>query len=185
MSTPLPLPVAVDRRIAAPLACRQPADGRGRRPLTWQKLLDDDRVVADVASEAELRNLGELMERCLADARVPALSPEGRFVFAYDAVRTGTLRLIRAAGYRPTTHVHGGHQNLFLALGAVDHEFRELTKYFQACRKLRNELEYRGTGGVPPGALADLLRIAGAFHEAVCAYPAARPALPAGELAAA
>jgi hypothetical protein len=44
-----------------------------------------------------------------------------RFILAYDAARTLSLMIVRAAGYRPKTV--GGYYNTFLALEAADPAF--------------------------------------------------------------
>lgn len=49
------------------------------------------------------------------------LSADARFIMAYDAARTLSLMIVRAAGYGPRSV--GGHYNTFLALEAADAVF--------------------------------------------------------------
>jgi hypothetical protein len=65
---------------------------------------------------------------------------------AYDAARTLSLLVVRAAGYRP--RAAGGHYNTFLALEAADPAFAKLSAYFDGCRMKRNQCEYDFAGGV-------------------------------------
>jgi len=66
---------------------------------------------------------------------------------AYDAARTLSVMIVRAAGYRPRSV--GGHYNTFLALEAADPPaFAALSAYFDGWRNKRNISEYDGAGGV-------------------------------------
>ena len=97
-------------------------------------------------SKAELDNLRSIVARSLQDVTAPGLSADARFVMAYDAARTLSLLVVRAAGYRP--RAVGGHYNTFLALEAADPAFAELSAYFDGCRMKRNQCEYDFAGGV-------------------------------------
>jgi hypothetical protein len=89
--------------------------------MSWAKLLADNRVTALPPSKAELDNLRTIVARSLKDVESPGPSADARFVMAYDAARTLSLLIVRAAGYRPRTV--GGHYNTFLALEVADTEF--------------------------------------------------------------
>jgi hypothetical protein len=98
------------------------------------------------ATKAELDKLRSLVARSLSDVAAPGLSTDMRFILAYDAARTLSLMIVRAAGYRPKTV--GGHYNTFLALEAADAAFAALSTYFDGCRIKRNASEYDFAGGV-------------------------------------
>ena len=114
--------------------------------MRWAKLLADNRVAALPPSKAELDNLRSIVARSLKDVAAPGLSADARFVMAYDAARTLSLLIARAAGYRPRTV--GAHYNTFLALEAADSAFAKLSAYFDGCRIKRNSCEYDFAGGV-------------------------------------
>ena len=114
--------------------------------MSWAKLLADNRVTALPPSKAELDNLRTIVARSLKDVESPGLSTDARFVMAYDAARTLSLLIVRAAGYRPRTV--GGHYNTFLALEAADPAFAGLSAYFDGCRMKRNSCEYDFAGGI-------------------------------------
>jgi hypothetical protein len=100
--------------------------------MSWATLLADNRVTALAPSKAELDNLRSIVARSLRDVSAAGLSADARFVMAYDAARTLSLLVVRAAGYRP--RAAGGHYNTFLALEAADPAFAKLSAYFDACR---------------------------------------------------
>ena len=114
--------------------------------MSWAKLLADNRVTALPPSKVELDNLRSIVTRSLKDVTAAGLSADARFVMAYDAARTLSLLVVRAAGYRPRTV--GGHYNTFLALEAADPSFATLSAYFDGCRMKRNQCEYDFAGGV-------------------------------------
>jgi hypothetical protein len=114
--------------------------------MSWAKLLADKRVTRVRPSKAELDNLRSIVTRSLKDVTAAGLSADARFIMAYDAARTLSLIIVRAAGYRPRSV--GGHYNTFLALEAADSSFTAVSAYFDGCRMKRNDCEYDFAGGV-------------------------------------
>jgi hypothetical protein len=114
--------------------------------MSWATLLADKRVTRVRPSKAELDNLRSIVTRSLKDVTAAGLSADARFIMAYDAARTLSLIVVRAAGYRPRSV--GGHYNTFLALEAADPAFAALSAYFDGCRMKRNDCEYDFAGGV-------------------------------------
>jgi hypothetical protein len=106
--------------------------------MSWKKLLAENRVTTEPPSKAELASLRSIVSRSLKDVTAPGLSADTRFVLAYDAARTLSLIIVRAAGYRP--RAVAGHYNTFLALGEADPAFNKLSAYFDGCRMKRNNL---------------------------------------------
>jgi hypothetical protein len=95
------------------------------------------------------------------DVIAAGLSADARFIMAYDAARTLSLIVVRAAGYRPRSV--GAHQNKFLALEAADPAFASLSAYFDGCRIKRNRCEYDFAGGVTDTDADGLLKIVQKF----------------------
>jgi hypothetical protein len=114
--------------------------------MSWKKLIANKNVVHELPSKAELDNLRSIVARSMKDVEAPGLSADARFVMAYDAARTLSLMIVRAAGYRPRSV--GGHYNTFLALEAADASFAKLSVYFDGCRLKRNDCEYDFAGGI-------------------------------------
>jgi hypothetical protein len=114
--------------------------------MSWAKLLADNRVTALPPSKAELDKLRSIVSRSLRDVTAAGLSADARFIMAYDAARTLSLLVVRAAGYRPRSV--GAHYNTFLALETAAPAFAKLSAYFDGCRMKRNSCEYDFAGGV-------------------------------------
>jgi hypothetical protein len=140
--------------------------------MSWAKLVADNRVTALPPSRAELDNLRSIVARSLKDVSAPGLSADARFVMAYDAARTLSLLIVRAAGYRPRTV--GGHYNTFLALEAADPVFAKLSAYFDGCRIKRNACEYDFAGGISDTDANGLLAAVTQFESDVEAWIKAR-----------
>jgi hypothetical protein len=86
--------------------------------MSWAKLLASNRVIQQPSAKAELDSLRSIVARCFSDVTAKGLSTDARFIMAYDAARTLSVMIVRAAGYRPRSV--GGHYNTFLALEAAD-----------------------------------------------------------------
>jgi hypothetical protein len=129
--------------------------------VSWTKLLSDNRVTREPSSKQELDNLRSIVSLRLSDTNAQGLSDEQRFIIAYDAARTSSMMIIRAAGYRPKKL--GGHYNTFIALEAADPAFTQLAAYFNTCRMKRNESEYDFAGAITSVEADELVRIARQF----------------------
>ena len=123
--------------------------------MPWAQLLANNTVTALAPTKVELDNLRSIVARSLKDVAVPGLSVDARFIMAYDAARTLSLIIVRAAGYRPRTV--GGHYNTFVALETADPAFAALSAYFDGCRIKRNRSEYDAAGGVSETDAAGLV----------------------------
>ena len=124
--------------------------------MSWAKLLAANRVTALPPSKAELDNLRSIVARSLKDVESAGLSADARFIMAYDAARTLSLLIVRAAGYRPRSV--GAHYNTFLALETADPVFAALSAYFDGCRMKRNSCEYDFAGGITDTDAEGLLK---------------------------
>ena len=114
--------------------------------MSWEKLLQENRVHRHTTSRKELAELRRLIARDLADAALTDLSEDRRFATAYNAALQTAKMAIACAGYRIAS-ASGHHRLTFegakLALGK---SAAQLADYFDACRRKRNEIDY--TGGV-------------------------------------
>jgi hypothetical protein len=112
--------------------------------MTWEKLLEENKVHRHTASRKELNELRRLIARDLADAALMALSEDRRFATAYNAALQTAKMAIACAGYRIAS-APGHHRLTFegakLALGKST---AHLVDYFDACRRKRNEIDYTG-----------------------------------------
>ena len=111
--------------------------------MSWKKLLQSNSVHRHNASRQELSDIRRLVARDLADAAFPALSEDRRFATAYNAALQIAKMAIACDGYRVAS-VPGHHRLTFegakLSLGK---QAEQLADYFDACRRKRNEIDYR------------------------------------------
>jgi hypothetical protein len=114
--------------------------------MSWEKLVADRTVTPIPATKQELDNLRSIVTRSLSDVTASRLSADARFVIAYDAARTLSLMVVRAAGYRPRSA--GAHYHTFAALEVADTAFVAISAYFDGCRIKRNVSEYEVAGGI-------------------------------------
>lgn len=144
--------------------------------MTWTQLLSENRVTAEVPGKQELDNLRSIVRRCQSDLNAQGLSHEQRFIIAYDAARTLSLMVVRAAGYRPKKL--GGHYNTFRGLEAADPALAQVASYFNLCRMKRNDSEYDFAGSISLTEADELVRLVGQFAADAEAWIAANhPAL--------
>lgn len=136
-------------------------------------MLREKRVEALGPTKPELDDLRTIVDRCFSDMKAGGLSHEQKFIIAYDAGRTLSMMIVRAAGYRPKKF--GGHYNTFAGLEAADRAaFKEAADYFQICRVKRNDSEYSSAGGVTRENANELVKKVKAFAAQVEAWIAAK-----------
>jgi len=82
--------------------------------MSWQQWLAARDVQPHTTSKQELDNLRALIARDLADAAIPALSPDRRFATAYNAALQAATLSIACSGYRVTARA-GHHAVTFEA----------------------------------------------------------------------
>jgi len=80
--------------------------------MDWQGLLARRVVEPQPPDRGEIDDLREIIARSLHNASVEGLTEDGRFVFAYMAVRSLATLAIRIEGYRVTTR-GGAYFNTF------------------------------------------------------------------------
>lgn len=119
-----------------------------------------------------------LVARNLADAALAGLSEDRRFATAYNAALQTAKMAVACAGYRVAS-VPAHHRVTFngarLALGP---SAAQLTDYFDACRRKRNEIDYTGARIATSTEADELLLHARAFLAMVETWIAAKhPAL--------
>lgn len=78
--------------------------------MTWTKLLASNEVKPHNTSKQELDKLRMAIARDLADAALPGLSANRRFVTAYNAALQSAKMAIACASYRVTTGT--GHHKI-------------------------------------------------------------------------
>jgi hypothetical protein len=135
--------------------------------MSWNKLLQSNRVHRHTTSPQELTEIRRLVARDLADAAIPALSDDRRFATAYNAALQTAKMAIACAGYRVAS-VPGHHRLTFegakLSIGT---QADQLADYFDACRRKRNEIDYTGATIATTTEAKELLLHAKSFLDLV------------------
>ena len=135
--------------------------------MNWQQLLKDGRAERHRTSPNELEGLRAVVGRNLADANVAEISADTRFACAYEAALALATIALAHAGYRAKGPGH--HRTTFLALtlAMVEEEDAEDARYFDACRRLRNELSYEAAGVVSVREVDELIQRVEGFQTRV------------------
>ena len=140
--------------------------------MTWQQLLNLNRVRPHATSKQELDDLRTVIDRDIHDAGIAGLSADRSFATAYNAALQTAKMAIACAGYRVTGQGH--HQVSFeateLAIGA---SVSQLVSYFELCRRKRNTLDYDVANVVSNSEAAELLQKAQEFKHEVETWIAA------------
>ena len=134
--------------------------------LTWQSLLNSQRIKLHRVSPQELDDLRAVVERDLSDAGIEGLSTDRRFATAYNAVLQLAKMVIACEGYRAAGFAH--HQTTLEALElAMGGAVSDLTAYFDTCRRKRNQVDCDMADVATEAELDDLMRKAHEFRALV------------------
>jgi uncharacterized protein (UPF0332 family) len=134
--------------------------------MTWQSLLQSQRIRPHRTSQQELDDLRDVVERDLQDAAIKALSADRRFATAYNAVLQLAKIVIACSGYRVVGSGH--HLTTFEALEiAMGQPVSALVAYFDTCRRKRNQVDYDCANAATETEAEDLLREAEEFRDLV------------------
>jgi HEPN domain-containing protein len=93
---------------------------------------------------AAVERLLEASRRSLADARLSAMSNEGRFDMAYKSIMQGSNAVLQATGYRTLTSKPGHHQLMIQTLPVTMGIDPLRMIVLDGLRKQRNLSDYSG-----------------------------------------
>lgn len=111
--------------------------------MTLKKLQTDGRLKPHKTSKQEIDELRGAVDVKLADARSTSISDDTRFTTAYGAALLLAKMALACAGYRLDSRSGGHHVAAFEALPhCVGASAAPLAKYFEVCRRKRNEIDY-------------------------------------------
>ena len=133
--------------------------------MSLEKLLRDRRLVKQVWSDEDLRNLLGLAEDNLKNASVTGVSLDGVYIFAYGAAQSLAAVIVRGSGHK--TRGLGHHETLFETLGLLLPSEKEVAAYFNRCREKRNTISYKAPNQATPEQTKELVERAGAFQKVV------------------
>jgi len=118
-------------------------------------------------SRHTVASLLEKAERDIADASVEALSVDGRFGHAYDAVRSLCETALHAAGYE-VPRGQRAHERVLESLKfTLGGPWVATADFFSQCRRQRHDLMYKRAGVSQQKDADDLLQSARSLYEAV------------------
>lgn len=141
----------------------------------WQK---SGWLIEHRASRQEIKQLLQLIDRDLADCRIPNLSLDWRFNIAYNAALQCAQTALAAAGFRSAKDGH--HYRVIQSLKlTLKIEIRIIRK-LDAFRMKRNLSEYNQPGSVTKVDLEEMVALADHLRKAteawlVANYPDLRP----------
>ena len=137
--------------------------------MSLESLLAEGQLRRHKTSGKEIGDLLRLATRDVTDASVTGLSPDRRFLIAYEAVLALATVPLACAGYQ--THGAGHHWVTFQALPLVmGKESAGLATYLESCRTKRNVGTYDRGGGISDGEANELVSEAKALKKAVEAW---------------
>ena len=130
--------------------------------MSLEDLLAERLLRPHTTSSQEVVQLLAVCQRDLQDAALPELSPDRRFVTAYNAALQAATAALACRGYRASATAH--HQTVISAIPlAMGKQFQDLSEYLNRCRRKRNAADYDRVGGVSDEEVDELLREAGNF----------------------
>jgi hypothetical protein len=106
-----------------------------------KNLLEIGRLVEEMAADEEIIGTWHHAVTALEDARVTAVSLEGRLVRAFDAGRLGAHAIVRAHNFRVRAV---NHHEMTIAVAALlgGQDLPAKLQEFESLRKLRSQVEY-------------------------------------------
>lgn len=134
--------------------------------MTWQELLNEDRVEKHKTSRRELDDLRAVIARDLVDAGLEDLSADRRFATAYNAALQSAKMAIACCGYR--VKGFGAHYVTFECLKlAVGKRIFKTAKFLDRCRRKRNVADYDAAGRVTEAEAEQMIKVAKSFAKKV------------------
>ncbi len=132
------------------------------------RCLKEERLKNHRTSIEEISKLFKIINRDLADANIPALSADRRFITAYNALLQLTTVVLRVHGLRTNPNKAGHHRVSIDALPEIlGSEFQDLTDYFHACRIKRHSCDYTNSGETSDKEATEIFIEATSFKNAV------------------
>lgn len=119
---------------------------------------------------AGIRQLLEVVDRDLSDAKVTGLSADARFQHAYEAALQLCMIALKASGYavpKGQSHHKRGIDSLRHTLGS---DWSETADHIELCSRLRGQPMYERIGVVSAEDATDLLETAEQLRSGVIAW---------------
>lgn len=142
--------------------------------MPYEALLAEGRLRPHRVTRADVDGYLAIADSRLSDAALAGLSADGRFAFAYDAIRSAAQAVMATEGYR-TASAGGHHAALFDFLAETDSgRWEAQAAYFDDARKKRNVAIYESFGQVTETESDQLLAAGREFVQDVREWVATR-----------
>jgi len=135
-----------------------------------QNLARAGKLKAEPPDQAEFDGLVRSAGRKLPDARNPGLSPDSRFILAYDAAHSLALAALRWHGFRPENRYI-----VFQVLGSSVSFPEAKWRILDNCHQKRNVALYDGDYAEDEQLISELIKVAGELEIAVNALGPVSP----------
>ena len=144
--------------------------------MNLETFLRDGRLQQHQTSHNEIKNLMGIVNRDIADAQVPQLSADRRFITAYNAALQLSTVLLRAYGYRTKGGRSGHHWVTFgMLIEILGDDGLEYSNYFDACRIKRNISDYDSSGEISDSEAKEIIAEVLNFKKIVEAWLSDKP----------
>lgn len=129
---------------------------------TLQNLARVGKLKAEPPDQSEFDGLVRSAGRKLPDAGNPGLSPDSRFILAYDAAHSLALAALRWHGFRPENRYI-----VFQVLGSTVSFPVAKWRFLDNCHQKRNVALYDGDYAEDEQLISELIKVAGELQEVV------------------
>jgi hypothetical protein len=129
-----------------------------------QNLVRIGKLKAEPPDQTEFDGLIRSAARKLPDARNPGLSPDSRFILAYDAAHSLALAALRWHGFRSENRYI-----VFQVLGSTVSFPAAKWRFLDNCHQKRNVALYDGDYAEDEQLISELIEVAGELQVAVTA----------------
>lgn len=138
--------------------------------MSFASWLKDGSVKRHRPARQEIENLLAVADRCLADARVAAVSADGRLQSAYNSALAAATAALHASGYRTNPAAAGHHavtiESTALTFGAAASAVRKLDSF----RRKRHRAAYDVAGAVTEQEVLEAVELAAELRRDVQAW---------------
>lgn len=117
-------------------------------------------IKTHVPSKQEISNLLGVADRCLADANIEAVSADGCFQSAYNAVLASATAALHANGYRTNLAAPGHHAITLESLATTIRLDEKTVRKLDGLRRKRHRTSYDVSGSVSQSELSEMLNLA-------------------------
>ena len=128
--------------------------------MSLQQWLDNAWVIQVEASGQDVANLVAIARREIADASLEGISTDGRFVHAYDAVRSLCEAALHASGFRVPKGGRKHERDIESLKFTLGGRWANEVDFFDRCRRSRHKTLYERIGLVQQKDADDLLQAA-------------------------